>query len=489
MKGVLMTKMVQELNLTNLTPEIDLSDMRIMTAEINRPALQLTGYLEHFANERVQIIGYVEYTYLMQLSDEKRMMKYERFISSKIPCVIFSTMTKPSQDMIDMAIKYNVPTFVTERTTSSLMAEIIRWLGVQLAPCISIHGVLVDVYGEGILITGESGIGKSEAALELIRRGHRLVSDDVVEIKRVSKKSLIGTSPEVTRFFIELRGIGIIDVKNLYGVESVKMEQEINLVIQLEDWNKDADYDRLGLEEKYVEYLGNKVDSAAMKATATDSLSDCVATSVVLIGVLLTLFSDINIDGIAGVVVAVFVILAGFGAAKDTLQPLLGQPPTKEFVQELENIVLQDKHIIGVHDLIVHNYGPGRVYASLHAEVPANMDMMEAHDYIDMAERRVEKRMKCFISIHMDPVVTDDEVINHLRKMTIAVVKSVGEELDIHDFRTVKGPYITNLIFDVLVPYNYHLSDDEIKKQIQKKITEKQSECRAVINIDKSYTG
>ena len=117
------------------------------------------------------------------------------------------------------------------------------------------------------------------------------------------------------------------------------------------------------------------------------------------------------------------------------------------------------------------------------------MDMMEAHDYIDMAERRVEKRMKCFISIHMDPVVTDDEMINHLRKMTIAVVKSVGEELDIHDFRTVKGPYITNLIFDVLVPYNYHLSDDEIKKQIQKKITEKQSECRAVINIDKSYTG
>ncbi|MFR4338220.1 MAG: cation transporter dimerization domain-containing protein [Lachnospira pectinoschiza] len=139
---------------------------------------------------------------------------------------------------------------------------------------------------------------------------------------------------------------------------------------------------------------------------------------------LLTLFSDINIDGIAGVVVAVFVILAGFGAAKDHCSHFLVSHQLKKFVQELENIVLQDKHIIGVHDLIVHNCSAGRVYASLHAEVPANMDMMEAHDYIDMAERRVEKRMKCFISIHMDPVVTDDEVINHLRNMTTEVVKS-----------------------------------------------------------------
>ena len=161
--------------------------------------------------------------------------------------------------LLDIAKKYSVPVLISQDSTSEFMAEVIRWLGVVLAPSITIHGVLVDVFGEGILITGESGIGKSEAALELIRRGHRLVSDDVVEIKRVSKKTLIGTSPEVTRFFIELRGIGIIDVKNLYGVESVKMEQEIDLVIQLEDWNKDADYDRLGLEEKYVEYLGNKV--------------------------------------------------------------------------------------------------------------------------------------------------------------------------------------------------------------------------------------
>ena len=231
----------------------------IKTAEINRPALQLTGYLEHFANERVQIIGYVEYTYLMQLSDEERKFKYERFISSKIPCVIFSTMTRPSQDMIDLAVKYNVPTFVTERTTSSFMAEIIRWLGVQLAPCISIHGVLVDVYGEGLLIMGESGIGKSEAALELVRRGHRLVTDDVVEIRKINEHTLIGTSPDITRYFIEVRGIGIIDVKALYGVECVKEKQQIDLVIKLEDWKKENEYDRLGLEDEYAEFLGNKV--------------------------------------------------------------------------------------------------------------------------------------------------------------------------------------------------------------------------------------
>lgn len=259
MEGVQLTKMVQELNLTNLTPEIDLSDIRVMTAEINRPALQLTGYLEYFANERVQIIGYVEYTYLMQFDDEERTFKYERFISSKIPCVIFSTRAKPSQEMIDLALKYNVPTFQTERTTSDFMAELIPWLGLQLAPCISIHGVLVDVYGEGVLITGESGIGKSEAALELIKRGHRLVSDDVVELRKVNSTTLIGSAPDLTRYFIELRGIGIVDVKALFGVECVKDTQQIDLVIKLEEWNRDTHYDRLGLQEEYIEYLGNKV--------------------------------------------------------------------------------------------------------------------------------------------------------------------------------------------------------------------------------------
>ena len=168
-------------------------------------------------------------------------------------------MTEPDDDMLRLAEKYNVPVFVTNNSTSVFMAEIIRWLNVQLAPCISIHGVLVDVYGEGVLIMGESGIGKSEAALELIKRGHRLVSDDVVEIRRVSDVTLVGSAPDITRHFIELRGIGIIDVKMLFGVESVKDTQSIDLVIKLEEWNREKEYDRLGMEEEYTEFLGNKI--------------------------------------------------------------------------------------------------------------------------------------------------------------------------------------------------------------------------------------
>ncbi len=180
-------------------------------------------------------------------------------MSSRIPCVIYASRTEPDEMMIELAKKYKKPLLSSDRATSSLMAETIRWLNVELAPCISIHGVLVDVYGEGVLIMGESGIGKSEAALELLKRGHRLITDDVVEIHKVSDDTLVGTSPEITRHFIELRGIGIIDVKTLYGVESVKGTQTLDMVIKLEEWDKDKEYDRLGLNEEYTEFLGNKI--------------------------------------------------------------------------------------------------------------------------------------------------------------------------------------------------------------------------------------
>ena len=184
---------------------------------------------------------------------------YDALISSQIPCLLFSRGMKPEEDVLELCNHYGVPCMVSEKTTSDLMAEVIRWLNVKLAPMISIHGVLVDVFGEGVLIMGESGIGKSEAALELIKRGHRLVSDDVVEIRRVSDETIIGSAPDITRHFIELRGIGIIDVKTLFGVESVKDTQAIDMVIKLEEWDREKEYDRLGMEDQYTEFLGNKV--------------------------------------------------------------------------------------------------------------------------------------------------------------------------------------------------------------------------------------
>ena len=191
--------------------------------------------------------------------EKKKEEIYDTLLSYKIPCLVFCRALKPDDMLLQKATEANIPVFSTDSHTSAFMAEIIRWLNVQLAPCISIHGVLVDVYGEGVLITGESGIGKSEAALELIKRGHRLVSDDVVELRKVSDVTLVGSAPDITRHFIELRGIGIIDVKTLFGVESVKDTQSVDLVIKLEEWDRDKEYDRLGLHEEYTEYLGNKI--------------------------------------------------------------------------------------------------------------------------------------------------------------------------------------------------------------------------------------
>lgn len=259
MQTVSLNKMIDKLELKNLVPEVETDGIAISSPDINRPALQLAGYFEHFACERVQIIGYVEYTYLESLDPKEKTRNYERFLSSKIPCVIYASRTEPDEEMLELAKKYQKPLLYSEKMTSPLMAEVIRWLNVELAPCISIHGVLVDVYGEGVLIMGESGIGKSEAALELLKRGHRLITDDVVEIHKISDDTLVGTSPEITRHFIELRGIGIIDVKTLYGVESVKETQTIDMVIKLEEWDKDKEYDRLGLNEEYTEFLGNKI--------------------------------------------------------------------------------------------------------------------------------------------------------------------------------------------------------------------------------------
>lgn len=259
MYGVTITELIDKLGLKNMTPELDTESIMLVHPDVNRPALQLTGFFDHFDQDRVQIIGYVEHAFLETMTPERRREVYEKLIASKIPCLLYSRGMTPDESVLELCSHYGVPCMVSEKKTSDLMAEVIRWLNVKLAPMISIHGVLVDVFGEGVLIMGESGIGKSEAALELIRRGHRLVSDDVVQLRKVSDVTLVGSAPDITRHFIELRGIGIVNVKTLFGVECVKNTQSVDLVIKLEEWDREKEYDRMGLNEEYIEYLGNKI--------------------------------------------------------------------------------------------------------------------------------------------------------------------------------------------------------------------------------------
>jgi len=260
MESVKLTKLAELLQLKNITPELDISEVEITRPELNRPALQLAGFFENFEKDRIQLIGNVEYSYMYhKMTSDERHKCFGNLMGYRVPCIIFCRDLEVSPGFKQLAIDNNVPVFNSELETSSLIAEAYRVLKEELAPSISIHGVLVEVCGEGVLITGESGIGKSEAALELIKRGHRLVSDDVVEIRRISDNTLVGSAPDITRHFIELRGIGIVDVKTLFGVQSVKEKQEIHLVIQLEDWIKDKEYDRLGLEDNYTEILGMKL--------------------------------------------------------------------------------------------------------------------------------------------------------------------------------------------------------------------------------------
>lgn len=281
MTGVKLTELITRMNLKNLTPNIDLSEKVITVPDINRPALQLTGYFDYFDSVRVQIIGYVEHTYLQTLSEKRKEEVYRQLLSYGIPCLIYTTEIHPDECLVKLANETNTPVFATDKKTSVFQAELIHWLNLELAPCITIHGVLVDVYGVGVLIMGESGIGKSEAALELIKRGHRLVSDDVVEMRKVSDDTLVGTAPSVTKYLIELRGIGIVDVKTMYGVQSVKEKQSIDLVITLEEWDKNKEYDRLGLEEEYIEFLGNKIVCHSIPVRPGRNLAVIVETASV----------------------------------------------------------------------------------------------------------------------------------------------------------------------------------------------------------------
>ncbi len=256
MYSVPLSELIDKMKLENLTPEIDAKNILIKHVDVNRPALQLAGFFDYFDSERIQVIGNVEHAFIKQLSEEERRKVLAKLMEQKIPCLIFCRNIDVEEELLSVAREKAVPILRTEKSTSDFMSETIRYMRHSIAPRISIHGVFVDIYGEGVLIMGESGIGKSEAALELIKRGHRLVSDDVVEIKKISEDTLVGTAPEITRHLIELRGIGIIDVRTLFGFASVRNKQNIDLIVKLMEWDKDYEFDRLGLEEQYTEILG-----------------------------------------------------------------------------------------------------------------------------------------------------------------------------------------------------------------------------------------
>lgn len=258
---VKLSQMIKEFQLEPLCLEQGAIDIEITTSDVNRPGLQLTGYLQYFGSDRVQIIGKVETTYLESLSSQERLRRLDEFFRTGFPCLVIARNLEPFPEMFEVSKKYAIPILRTDDVTSRFMSGLIRYLNVMLAPRISEHGVLVEVYGEGVLILGESGVGKSETALELVKRGHRLIADDIVEIRRVSDSTLLGSAPENIRHFIEIRGIGILDVKNLYGMGSVKIQENINLVIKLELWDKQKVYDRLGLEDQFTDILGITVPS------------------------------------------------------------------------------------------------------------------------------------------------------------------------------------------------------------------------------------
>ena len=251
-------EMVKALKLTELVPS-ETGVLPIEASDINRPGLPFAGYWEHFANERPQILGLVETSYLHSLDPETRRMRLMQFVSYDLPCIVICRRLEGMDDLIQMAAERRIPVYRSDVDTTKLVMDMIYFLNNHLAPRMTMHGVLVEIYGVGVLLTGESGVGKSEAALELVKRGHRLVADDVVDVRRVSENRLTGEAPEMVRNLMEIRGIGIIDVATMFGIGSVMRTKSIDMIVHLEHWDQKKEYDRLGLDDKTHEILGVQV--------------------------------------------------------------------------------------------------------------------------------------------------------------------------------------------------------------------------------------
>ena len=258
---VLLVDIIKYFSLEVVHEPAGLEDVKIHVSDVIRPGLQLAGYYDHFSSDRIQLIGNMEAAYLTKLSPDVRRKRLNVLFSQNIPCLILTRNHECYPEMANAAKKYKVPILRTHLTTSEFMSSLVKHLNVELAPSISMHGVLVEVNGEGILILGESGVGKSETALEIVKRGHRLIADDQVEIRRVSETTLLGRAPDIIRHLIEIRGIGIINVKELFGVSSVKIQENIDFIINLELWDDKKTYDRLGINEETTEVLGIRIPS------------------------------------------------------------------------------------------------------------------------------------------------------------------------------------------------------------------------------------
>ena len=254
-------KLAEEFSLEEICIPGNYDNILVTTPEVSRPGLAVAGFFEVFDQARLQLVGYAEHCYLTGLSEEERTKRITDFVKAKPVGIIFTTGQTVFHELIEVATDVGVPVLRTNEHTSPFMAALIASLNTHLAPRITRHGVLVEVYGEGLLLLGDSGVGKSETAIELVKRGHRLIADDAVDIKRVSAKTLVGSAPEIIRHYVELRGIGIVDVRRLFGMGAVKMTEKIDLIIHLENWVQGKMYDRLGLDEETTEILGLKIPS------------------------------------------------------------------------------------------------------------------------------------------------------------------------------------------------------------------------------------
>ena len=271
--SVPLTSLVKEFSLEVAYAATDYDSIRLTVEDVARPGLQLAGFFDHFEPLRLQVMGNVEMSYMAKLPASQRQQIYDRLFSYKFPALIIARGIEPSGECLAMAKKHNVTVLRSAEATSSLVSSVITHLRAALAPRITRHGVLMEIYGEGVLLTGDSGIGKSEAAVELLKRGHRLISDDAVEIKRVANNTLIGTAPDLIRDYIELRGIGIINVAKLFGIGAVKLDNTINLVVNIVPWNTHANYDRLGLEDQYTDILGVQIPMNTIPITPGRNLA------------------------------------------------------------------------------------------------------------------------------------------------------------------------------------------------------------------------